>query len=242
MGSFPYPMAGRRRGITTAKSSTSTTIPSRPAGSTPGTGGARAGRRRGPGGRWARSGGTGGARRGSPLGTGKGGAGEAPACSRAHCALLLTGTATDLFLSLWRELVLGRGGREGEACRVPPGAAGGCWHLGSSRQVPKFASLSQTAGSSPSLSPGRCGAGPPPRSWLAEHPGRRALPCAPLPRPARSPVRGCRGRSRGCRRPHVLARPQRAQICSALGSRGLACLLPVPGLSSVKLPWRCFSE
>lgn len=43
VGSFPYPMAGRRRGITTAKSSTSTTTRSRPAGSTPGTGGAGAG-------------------------------------------------------------------------------------------------------------------------------------------------------------------------------------------------------
>jgi len=39
MGSSPYPMAGRRRGITTAKSSTSTTTPSGPVGSTPGTGG-----------------------------------------------------------------------------------------------------------------------------------------------------------------------------------------------------------
>nr|XP_042698001.1 protein WWC2 isoform X3 [Chrysemys picta bellii] len=38
MGSSPYPMAGRRRGITTAKSSTLTTTTSRPAGSTPGTG------------------------------------------------------------------------------------------------------------------------------------------------------------------------------------------------------------
>lgn len=43
MGSSPYPMAGRRRGITTAKSFTSTTTPSRPAGSTPGTGGCEAG-------------------------------------------------------------------------------------------------------------------------------------------------------------------------------------------------------
>lgn len=43
MGSSPYPMAGRRRGITTAKSSTLTTTPSRPAGSTPGTGGCEAG-------------------------------------------------------------------------------------------------------------------------------------------------------------------------------------------------------
>lgn len=49
-------MAGRRRGITTAKSSTSTTTPSRPAGSTPGTGGCAAGRWRGPGRGWARSG------------------------------------------------------------------------------------------------------------------------------------------------------------------------------------------
>ncbi|XP_042698001.2 protein WWC2 isoform X3 [Chrysemys picta bellii] len=38
MGSSLYPMAGRRRGITTAKSSTLTTTTSRPAGSTPGTG------------------------------------------------------------------------------------------------------------------------------------------------------------------------------------------------------------
>lgn len=41
MGSSPYPTAGRRRGTTMARSSTSTTTPSRPAGSTPGTGGCR---------------------------------------------------------------------------------------------------------------------------------------------------------------------------------------------------------
>lgn len=47
----------------------------------------------------------------SPLGPGSGGTGEVPACSRAHRALLPTGTAIGLFLSLWRELVLGRAGR-----------------------------------------------------------------------------------------------------------------------------------
>lgn len=44
MGSSPSPRAGRRRGTTTARSSTSTTTAGAPAGSTPATGGGRPGR------------------------------------------------------------------------------------------------------------------------------------------------------------------------------------------------------
>lgn len=63
---------------------------------------------------------------GLPSRDGERGAGEAPACRRAHRALLLTGTGTHLFLSLWRELVLGRGGREKpvEFVAERPGVAG----------------------------------------------------------------------------------------------------------------------
>lgn len=130
-------------------------------------------------------------------------------------------------------------GGQGEACRVPLGAAGGCWHLGSSRQVPKFASPSQSGGtdSSPSLSspPGAAERGRfPPPGWRSI-PGAGPCRVPPLPWPARSRVRGCR-------RPRVLARPQRTQTRSAPAGRSPPCVLPLPGLSSLKLLWKCFGE
>lgn len=120
---------------------------------------------------------------GLPSRDGERGAGEAPACSRAHRALLLTGRGTVLFLSLWRELVLGRGGREKPVEFLPerPGVAGvwGVWGVPDRYQSTKPVPLAPR----PPSSPGAAERGRPPAPGWRSIPGAgpSRVPCSRVP-------------------------------------------------------------
>lgn len=168
----------------------------------------------------------------------EGRAGAAPEGARAHRALLPTATGTGLFLSLWRELVLGRGRREKPVEFLPerPGVAG-IWGVPDRHQSLRVPPKPEALASRPPSLPGAVQWGRFPAPGWRSIPGAGPPVCPAAPERCAAAGEGA-GAAGGLVCSLGLSQPQSAQPLAA-GVRRACC--PSRG-ELCKTPWKRFSQ